>query len=274
MRSIFVIILLAVLPIITQSQPLSLPEAKNKKTSLYFVATSGVLMNMNAADKVQPATGFLKIENTAGYKAGLEMLLIPRRKVPVLLNVGWEYRHVPHRYNLQYSSSTSGLGTDVNTAINFVVHSVALRIAPVYTIKLSASSNLDISAGFMFDAAVNANKQYTEEGLYVQDSKTGYNQLATFRFTGHGSYANPLNLPGSRNVGFNIMYYGSLSYRINPRFMGKRILRLGVEYGKTAAGNRVSQTTMLYMDKNRNIVARDWVSDKGTYISLFLGVSI
>jgi hypothetical protein len=56
--------------------------------------------------------------------------------------------------------------------------------------------------------------------------------------------------------------------------MGKRILRLGVEYGKTAAGNRVSQTTMLYMDKNRNIVARDWVSDKGTYISLFLGVSI
>lgn len=63
-------------------------------------------------------------------------------------------------------------------------------------------------------------------------------------------------------------------YRTNPRFMGKRILCVGVEYGKIAAGNRVSQTTMLYMDKNRNIVARDWVSDKGVNLSVFLGVSI
>ncbi len=273
MRSILVITLLAVLPIIAQSQPLSLPEAKNKKTSLYFVATGGVLMNMNAADKVQPATGFLKIENTAGYKAGLEMLLIPRRKVPVFLNAGLEYRHVPHRYLLQYGSSTSGLAADANTEIKFVVHSVALRAAPVFTFRLSEASNIDVSAGIMFDVAVNADKQYTEEGVYVQDGKTGYNQLAAFRYTGHGS-SGDYGLPSSSDIGFNFMYYGSVSYRVAPAFLNKRLLRVGVEYGKIAAGNRVSQTTMLYMDKNRSIVARDWVSDKGVNLSVFLGVSI
>lgn len=274
MRSIFIIILLAVLPILAPAQPLSLPEAKNKKTSLYFVATGSVLMNMNTADKVQPATGFLKIENTTGYKAGLELLLIPRRKVPVFLNVGWEYRCVPHVYKLQYGSNESGLGGDVNEDIKFASQSVAMRVAPVYALRLSAISNLDISVGALFDAAVNVNRAYTEEGVYTQDKKTGYNQLAAFRYTGYGSEIDSTSLPRHPNVGVNLIFYGSVSYRVSPGFMGKRILRIGVEYGTVLMGNRASQTAILYLDKNRNVTAKDWVSDKGTNICMFLGVSI
>lgn len=36
----------------------------------------------------------------------------------------------------------------------------------------------------------------------------------------------------------------------------------------------LSKTTVLYMDKNRNVISRDVVMDKGTCISLFLGISM
>lgn len=268
------VILLIFISITTQAQPLSMPELKNKKASMYILLTGGALVNLNDKDKVQLGAGFLKVNTTTGYKVGVDMLLIPRRTVPVFLNVGVEYRHTPHRYTLQYGTAASGLGSDLSRDIKFKVHSMAIRIAPVYTIPLSGRSNIDISAGFMFDAAVFANKAYTEEGLYVPDGKTGYDQLAVFRFTGHGSDNDTRSLPTSADLGFNFMYYGSVSYRVAPPFIGKRLLRIGAEYGSIAKGNRVSQTTVLYMDKNRNIAARDWVSDKGTYISLFLGVSI
>lgn len=268
------VILLIFISITTQAQPLSMPELKNKKASVYFLLTGGAVVNLNDKDKVQSGAGFLKVNTTTGYKVGVDMLLIPRRTVPVFLNVGVEYRHTPHRYTLQYGTAASGLGSDLSRDIKFKVHSMAIRIAPVYTISLSARSNIDILAGVMFDAAVFANKAYTEEGLYVRDYKTGYDQLAVYRFTGHGANIDTRSLPTSSDVGFNFMYYGSISYRVAPPFMGKRLLRIGAEYGSIANGNRVSQTTVLYMDKNRNIAGRDWVSDKGTYISLFLGVSI
>lgn len=274
MKRILIILLLIFIRITTQAQPLSMPELKNKKASVYFLLTGGAVVNLNDKDKVQSGADFLKVNTTTGYKVGVDMLLIPRRTVPVFLNVGVEYRHTPHRYTLQYGTAASGLGSDLSRDIKFKVHSMAIRIAPVYTIPLSGRSNIDISAGVMFDAAVFANKAYTEEGLYVRDYKTGYDQLAVFRFTGHGTNNDTRSLPTSSDVGFNFMYYGSVSYRVAPPFMGKRLLRIGAEYGKIAMGNRVSQTTVLYMDKNRNIAARDWVSDKGTYISLFMGVSI
>ncbi len=274
MKRILVILLLIFISIATQAQPLSMPALKNKKSSVYFLLTGGALVNLNNKDDVQPATRFLKVNNTTGYKVGIDMLLMARRTKPVFLNVGLEYRHTPHRYTLQYGTAASGLGSDLSRDIKFKVHSVALRLAPVYTIPLTGRSNIDISAGVMFDAAIFANKAYTEEGLYVRDNATGYDQLAVFRFTGHGTDNDTRSLPGSADVGFNFMYYGSVSYRVSPPFMGERLIRIGAEYGNIAKGNRVSQTTVLYMDKNRNIVARDWVSDKGTYISLFLGVSI
>ncbi len=274
MKRILVILLLGFISITTQAQPLSMPELKHKKASVYFLLTGGAMVNLNDKDDVQPATGFLKVNNTTGYKVGIDMLVIPRRTVPIFLNVGLEYRHTPHRYTLQYGTAASGLGSDLSRDIKFKVHSIALRLAPVYTIPLTGRSNLDISAGVMFDAAIFANKAYTEEGLYVRDGKTGYDQLAVFRFTGHGSDNDTRSLPRSADIGFNFMYYGSVSYRVSPPFMGKRLIRIGAEYGSIAIGNRVSQTTVLYIDKNRNTVARDWVSDKGPYISLFLGVSI
>lgn len=274
MKRILIILLLIFIRITTQAQPLSMPELKHKKSSVYFLLTGGAIVNLNDKDKVQSGAGFLKVNTTAGYKIAIDMLLIPRRTVPVFLNVGVEYRHTPHRYTLQYGTAVSGLGSDLSRDIKFKVHSMAIRIAPVYTIPLSGRSNIDISAGVMFDAAVFANKAYTEEGLYVRDYKTGYDQLAVFRFTGHGANIDARSLPTSSDVGFNFMYYGSISYRVAPPFMGKRLLRIGAEYGSIANGNRVSQTTVLYMDKNRNIAARDWVSDKGTYLSLFMGVSI
>lgn len=273
MKRILVILLLGFISITTQAQQLSISVLKNK-SSVYFLLTGGALLNLNNKDDVQPATGFLKVNNTTGYKVGVDMLLMPRRTTPVFLNVGLEYRHTPHRYTLQYGTAASGLGSDLGRDIKFKVHSVALRLAPVYTVPLTGRSNIDISAGVMFDAAIFANKAYTEEGVYVRDYTTGYDQLAVFRFTGHGTDNNTRSLPGSTDLGFNFMYYGSVSLRVSPTFMGKRLIRIGAEYGNIAKGNRVSQTTVLYMDKNRNIVARDWVSDKGTYISLFLGVSI
>ncbi len=273
MKRILVLLLLIFINITTQAQPLSMPVLKNK-SSIYILLTGGPVVNLNNKDDVQPTTSFLKVNNTTGYKVGVDMLLVPRRTKPVFLNIGLEYRHTPHRYTLQYGTAASGLGSDLSRDIKFKVHSVALRLAPVYTIPLTGSSNIDISAGVMFDAAIFANKAYTEEGLYVRDYAIGYDQLAVFRFTGHGADDDTRSLPGSADLGLNFMYYGSVSYRVQPRFMGKRLIRIGAEYGNIAKGNRVSQTTVLYMDKNRNIVARDWTSDKGTYLSLFLGVSI
>lgn len=274
MMRILVIILLAFATAITKAQPLSVPQFKRSDMSIYFLLSGGLLTNLNDKDGEQPVTGFLKVNNTTGYRAGLEFIFIPRRKVPVFLNAGLEYRHVPHRYTLQYGSTSSGLSTNLITDIKFVVHSVALRIAPVYAIPLSENNYIDVSAGAMFDVAVLANDGYAEEGLYVQDGKTGYNQLAVYRYTGHGAYAEKTSVHGTADFGLNFMYYGSVSYRMTPRFMGKRMIRIGAEYGKIAKGNRVSQTTVLYMDNNRNIKARDQVSDKGANIAVFIMVSI
>lgn len=268
---IIIILLTVLIANVTQAQPLS--YQKRTGLSMNIFLNGGVLSHFNHKDLETPATGFLKVQNTTGYKAGIEMVFIPRKKAPVLLNLGLEYRFQPHRYRLQYGSSASGLTADAVHEMKFGVNSVALRIAPGYAFRLSESSHIDVAVGFLFDAAVRADLTNKEEGLYVSDDKTGYNQIAAYRFTGHGVKGDGSLLTGS-DMGLNIMYFASASYRLHVGLLGKRAMRIGIEYAKTAAGNRVSKTSVLYMDKNRNVIARDRVEDKGTCLTVFAGISI
>jgi len=268
----FIIILLTVLIAnVTQAQPLSFQKRTGLSMNIFLNA--GVVSHINNKDLETPATGFLKVENTTGYKAGIEMIFIPRKKAPVLLNAGLEYRFQPHRYRLHYGSNASGLAADAVHEVKFGVNSVAFRIAPGYAFRLSEGSHIDVAAGFLLDATVRAYVTNVDEGVYVKDDKTGYNQIAAYRFTGHGVKGDG-TFPTASDMGVNAMYFASASYRLNVGLLGKRTIRVGVEYAKIALGNRVSKTTVLYMDKNRNVIATDRVEDKGTCLSLFAGISI
>lgn len=270
-----IIILLTILLANTAlAQPLSVPKLKRSNASLYIFLNGGALLQANGKDLKTPATGALTVENTTGMKAGLEMVFIPRRKVPVFLNAGLEYRRAPQLYKLNYSRTISGLQADANTDVKFVVNSVAFRLAPGYAFRLSGNSHIDVAAGLLFDAAVNRDATNGEEGIYVDDNTTGYKQLAAYRYTGFSNKDDDISLPANTSIGLNTMYFVSASYRLNMPAMRNRAIRIGAEYARTIAGNRVSKTTMLYLDKNRNVIGKDVVMDKGACVSVFVGISI
>jgi hypothetical protein len=253
-----------------QAQPLS-SNLKRSTGSIYFFANVGGIYHLNQGDLILQY-GDVQIKNTLGAKASIEAVIQPRKRV--FMNVGLEFRTAPQRMSATYDLAEFGhTGADRYKTQTWQTnaYSVGFKISPGYSFPVGTNS-IDAGMGLLIDATVQANKMIKAEGLYVQNTTTGYNEMVSYYSVGWGQRRDEKRMI-NQDMGFNTLLYLQAAYRLRS-LLGKHDMRFGFDATGLLSGNRVTKTAVNYFDKNRNLLGTNYTTDRGVSLGFFVGISI
>lgn len=244
-----------------------------KGRDLSFYIYGGGQYNMHNANKLKNIT-YLTSQNTYGGKLGSDFMAIMR--VGIFINTGFELNITPQKLDVRFSATDLGYnipGKEFHREISYKMYTLGWKVLLGYSIPMDKSSAIDISTGVRTDITLGARKYAQTTAMYENLTAADNKDLVFVQEVSWGSYSQDKSK--SNATGSTLLYDVQAACRLKKlHFIGKRDVRMGVDFTGLIMGNRVNRVVTTYYGPNRTKLNSDYFIDKHLSIGLFVGVQI